>query len=84
MARIQTEFFIETSETFVVKRKRFFVRTWCKGCEREVNMLPLPEAALLSGHDVKVIRSMIENRRVHFCYLNPETPFVCLRTLCLL
>ena len=83
MAKIRTEFLIETSETFVIKRNLTFVRNWCNGCEREVNMLPLQEAALLTGHDVKAIRSMIENQRVHFCYLKPETPSVCLRSLCL-
>jgi hypothetical protein len=83
MAKIRTEFFIETSETFIIKRNRNFVRVWCEGCAREVSMLPLPEAALLTGHDVKAIRLMIENRRVHFCYLKPETPSVCLRSLCL-
>lgn len=83
MAKIRTEVFIETSETFVIKRKRTFVRTWCEECQREVSMLPLQEAALLTGHDVKEIRSMMENRRVHFSYLKPETPSVCLRSLCL-
>lgn len=83
MAKIRTEVFIETSEIFIVKRKRAFVRTWCQDCEREVSMLPLQEAALLTGHDVNAIRSMMENQSVHFCYLKSETPSVCLRSLCL-
>ena len=84
MAKIRTEIFIETSEIFVIKRNRTFVRTWCKGCKREVSMLPLQEAALLTGHDVKTIRSMIEKRHIHFYYLKPEIPSVCLRSLCLI
>lgn len=83
MAKIRTEVFIETSEIFVIKRNRTFVRRWCKDCEREVSMLPLQEAARLSGYDVKAIRLMIENQHIHFCYLKPETPAVCLRSLCL-
>ena len=83
MAKIRTEVFIETSEIFIVKRNRTSVRTWCEDCRREVSMLPLPEAALLTGHDVEAIHSMMENRRVHFYYPNPETPSVCLRSLCL-
>ena len=83
MAKIRTEVFIETSEIFIIKRYRISVRTWCKDCGREVAMVPLPEAALLTGHDMETIRSMMENRRVHFCYLKPETPSVCLRSLCL-
>ena len=83
MAKIRTEVFIETSETFIIKRKRTFVRTWCEDCGREVVMVLLPEAALLTGHDVKAIRSMMENSHVHFCYLKSEMPSVCLRSLCL-
>jgi hypothetical protein len=83
MGIIRTEFFIETSETLIIKRNRTFIRTWCEGCQREVSMLPLREAALLSGHDVKTIRSMMENQHIHFCYLKSETPSVCLRSLCL-
>ena len=83
MAKIRTEVFIETSEIFIIKRNRTFVRTWCEGCGREVSMLPLPEAALLTGHNVEAISSMMKNSRVHFCYLSPETPSVCLRSLCL-
>jgi hypothetical protein len=84
MAKIRTEVFIETSETFIVKRNRTFVRTWCEGCGREVSMVLLPEAALLTGYDVKVIYSMMKNHHIHFNYLNPETPSVCLRSLCLI
>lgn len=83
MAKIRTEVFIETSEIFIIKRNRTFVRIWCEDCGREVSMLPLPEAALLTGHDVEAISSMMKNRHVHFCYLSPETPSVCLRSLCL-
>jgi hypothetical protein len=83
MAKIRTEVFIETSEIFIIKRNRTSPRIWCEDCGREVSMLPLPEAALLTGHDVEAIRSMMENQRIHFWYLNPETPSVCLRSLCL-
>ena len=83
MAKIRTEVFIETSEILIIKRKRTFVRSWCADCEREVSMLPLSEAALLTGHDVKAIHWMMENRRIHFFYLKPETASICLRSLCL-
>lgn len=83
MAKIRTEVFIETSEILIIKRNRTFVRIWCKDCAREVSMVQLKEAALLTGHDVKTIRSMMENQDIHFCYLKPETPCICLRSLCL-
>ena len=83
MAKTRTEVFIETSETLIIKRNRTVVRTWCEECEREVTMLPLPEAALLTGHDMKAIRTMMENQHIHFCYLKSETLRICLRSLCL-
>lgn len=84
MAKTRTEVFIETSEILIIKRNRTFIRTWCEDCEREVSMLPLQEAALLIGHNVTLIYSMMENHQIHFCYLKPGTPFICLRSLCLL
>ena len=83
MAKIRTEVFIETSEILIIKRDRTFVRAWCEDCEREVSMLSVREAALLTGHDVKAIRSMMENRDIHFRDLKPAAPRVCLRSLCL-
>ena len=83
MAKTRIEVFIETSEILIIKRNRNFVRTWCGECAREVSMLPLVEAAQLTGHDVKAIHSMMESQHVHFRYLKPETPCICLRSLCL-
>jgi hypothetical protein len=83
MTKIRTEVFIETSEILIIKRNRNFLRKWCVDCEREVTMLPLTEAALLTGHDVRAIRSMMENQHIHFCYQKSENPRVCLRSLCL-
>ena len=84
MANIRTEVFIETSETFIIKRNTTFDRVWCEDCGREVNMVSLPEAALITGYDVKAISSMMENCRVHFYYLKHAAPSVCLRSLCLI
>jgi hypothetical protein len=84
MAKTQMEVFIETSETFIIKRNRTFVRIWCEDCGREVSMVTLHDAALLTGHTVEAIYSMMENSRIHFSYLKPETPSVCLRSLCLI
>jgi hypothetical protein len=83
MAKTRTEVFIETSEILIIKRNRTFVRSWCEDCGREVSMLPPQEAALLTGYDVKTIYSMMENQHTHFCYLKSETPYICLRSLCL-
>lgn len=84
MAKTRMEVLIETSEIFIIKRNRTFVRRWCEGCGRKVGMVSLYEAALLTGYDVKTIYSMMENRDIHVSYLKPETPSVCLRSLCLI
>jgi hypothetical protein len=84
MTKTRTEVFIETNETYVIRRKRFFVRTWCEDCGREVSMISPSEAALLVCQDTKIIYSLIERKRIHFCFLKEETPLVCLRSLCLI
>jgi hypothetical protein len=84
MAKTRTEVFIETSEIFIIKRNRTFARSWCEDCGREVGMVSLLDAALFTGHDTETIRLLMENRHIHFRYLNPETPSVCLRSLCLI
>ena len=78
------EVFIETNEIFIIKRNRTVVRMWCDDCGREVSLVTLHDAALLTGHDAETIHSMMENNRIHFSYLEPETPSVCLRSLCLI
>jgi hypothetical protein len=83
MAKTRTEVSVETGETLIIKRNRSFVQAWCADCGREVSMLPLQQAALLTGHSVEAIRSMMESRSIHFRYQNLEAPRVCLRSLCL-
>jgi len=83
MTRTRTEVSIETSEILIIRQNRTFVRTWCDDCEREVSMLPIQEAASLTGHDLKAIHLMMENQHIHFCYLKLGTPSICLRSLCL-
>jgi hypothetical protein len=83
MAKTRTEVSIETSEILIIKRNRTFFRAWCADCGREASMLPLQQAALLTGHSVEAIRSMMESRRIHFRYQNLEEPRICLSSLCL-
>ena len=64
MIKTRTEVYIETVETFAIKRDRTFIRVWCEDCKREVSMLPPREAALLMGHDMPAIYSMMANRRI--------------------
>ena len=82
METVRTEFFIETTEVFVIRRRRYFVRTWCAECEREVNMISAPEAALMVCRNADDIYSLAEKNCVHHRRLKDETLLVCLRSLC--
>jgi hypothetical protein len=82
MPRIRTDVYIETNEILTISTKRTVVRVWCDGCGCEVSMVTVRDAALLSGQDVDAIHFLIGSKHLHFCYLKPETPSVCLRSLC--
>ncbi len=82
MADIRTEVFIETSEVYIIRRKRYFIRTWCEDCEREVNMISPAEAALVMCQNADTIYSLIDKKRIHHRYLKEENLLICLRSLC--
>jgi hypothetical protein len=84
MTKTRTEVFIETNETYTVKRKRFFVRIWCKDCGRKVSMISPATAALFVCLDLECIYLLIETKQVHCWHLSSETQLVCLRSLFLI
>lgn len=84
MRKIRTEFVIETTEIYVIKRQRRFVRAWCEECDREVSLILPSEAALLTFRETDAVYSLIDERRVHFRFFGDENPFVCLTSLCLI
>ncbi len=85
MRKILTEVVIETTEIYVIKHQRHFIRTWCEDCGREVSLITPSEAALLTFQETAEIYSLMDERRVHFRLFAPEqTPFVCLTSLCLI
>ena len=84
MRKIQTEFVIETTEIYLIKRQRHFVRAWCDECDRQVSLISPAEAALLTFQETDAIYSLIDERRVHFRLFGEKTPFVCLTSLCLI
>jgi hypothetical protein len=84
MRKIRTEVVIETTEVYVFKRRRHFIRTWCEDCGREVSLVPPSEAALLIFQEPEAIYSLIDQNRVHFRFFGDKTPFICLTSLCLI
>jgi hypothetical protein len=85
MRKIRTEVVIETTEVYVVKHRRHFIRTWCADCGREVSLISPSEAALLTFQETDAIYLLIDENRVHFRFFAAEQPpFVCLTSLCLI
>jgi len=84
MRKIRTEVVIETTEVYVIKRRRQVFRTWCEECGREVSLVPPSEAALLTFQEPEAIYSLIEEKRVHFRFFGGNSPFICLTSLCLI
>jgi hypothetical protein len=84
MRKILTEVVIETTEVYVIRHRRRFIRTWCAGCGREVSLITPSEAALLTFQEPDAIYSLIDENRVHFRFFGEKTPFVCLTSLCLI
>lgn len=84
MRKIRTEVVIETTEVYVIKHQRHFIRTWCEDCGREVSLVSPSEAALLTFQEPAAIYSLIDERRVHFRFFEEQIPFICLTSLCLI
>lgn len=84
MRKIRTQIVIETTELYVIRRRRHLIRTWCADCGREVSLVPVAEAALLTFQETAAIYSLIEENRVHFQSFGNQNPFICLMSLCLI
>lgn len=83
MAKIRTEISIESSESLIIKRKRYSVRTFCEECGR-ISIMVLPtEAAFLSCRDVDSIISLMYENQLHVCLIEKKGLYVCLTSLCL-
>ena len=84
MRKLLTEIVIETTEIYVVRRQRHFIRAWCWECGREVSLIPPAEAALLTFQETDDIYTLIDENEIHFRFFGEKTPFVCLASLCLI
>lgn len=83
MRQNQTELVIETTDVYIVRRRRYLVRAWCRDCEREVSLISPTEAALLTFQETGAIYSLMDERRIHFRLSREKLPYICLTSLCL-
>lgn len=74
---------IETTETWVIKRPRYFVRSFCVQCNREVSLLVPEEAARLTCLELSKFYLLMERDCFHVHHFGETMqPFVCLNSLC--
>jgi hypothetical protein len=83
VAKVRTEFLIETREISIIKRRKIFFRAYCDYCQREVSMFPPDEAAFLVCQKTEEVYSLMNSKKIHFRYLKGGKPYVCLTSLCL-
>ncbi|MEZ5306020.1 MAG: hypothetical protein R2684_02625 [Pyrinomonadaceae bacterium] len=82
MSRIRTEISIESSESFVVRRKRFAIRKHCGVCGR-ISIFVLPtEAGFLSGFDLDSIVSRVYEGMLHVEEIPERGIYICLSSVC--
>lgn len=83
---METKFFkaeITTTETWVIKRRRYSIRSWCGQCGREVSLLTAEEAARLACIETETFYELMKHNTFHIHYFHLTTqPFVCLNSLC--
>jgi len=78
--RKRIEIHIETDRILIVRRHRA-MRTWCRECGGEVDMIGLKAVQTLTGIALTVLREQIDNQVWHSFRSDDGQPLVCLESL---
>lgn len=74
---------INTTETWVIKRPRYSVRSWCGQCGREVSLVMIDEAVRLACLDSDKFYELMELNNFHIHhFIEAKQPLICLNSLC--
>jgi hypothetical protein len=76
----RTQITIETSRVLVVRRMHSS-RTWCRECAREVDVVGLEEASVLTGMTQPAFHECVETGKWHFSESSDGAPMICLVSL---
>lgn len=76
-----TEIIIETDELLIWSRPTSPIQCWCDGCNAEVSMTSVDNAALLSGMSSRSVYRHVESGEVHFTELAGGLLLICLDSL---
>jgi hypothetical protein len=75
------ELFIETAQTWVIRRSARVAPSSCVQCDGEFSMVAVEEAIVSTGASSRLIHRLIEAGRIHFLEVPDELPFICLDSL---
>lgn len=79
--RKTTEIIIETDELLVVRMPASPIQCWCEGCDAEVAMTSVDNAALLTGMSSRAVYKQVELGQVHFTEMTGGLLLICLDSL---
>ena len=77
----RTEITIETERFLVVSRSPETALIWCHGCQQDVPMLTVSEAARFAGTTPPAISRVVELGRLHFAVTPEGRLFICQNSL---
>lgn len=77
----RTEITIETERFLVVSRRREKSIHWCHGCDKNVPMLTIFEAARAAGTTPEAISGLVEAGKLHLAVTTDGRLFICSNSL---
>ena len=78
--RKRTQITFETDRILIIRR-RTSARAWCPQCGREVDLVGLEEAGLLTGISRDALRRGVDSQIWHFTEAADKSVFICLNSL---
>jgi hypothetical protein len=77
----RTEITIETEQVVVIRRRQGSVRSWCRECKGEVDMVDLKEAEAVTGMTQAMLSCGVGDRGWHWSQAEDGSPLICLESL---
>jgi hypothetical protein len=72
---------IETERLLVIRRSRHTVDRWCHGCQADVRMIGIDEAAAIAGISQRTVFHLAEAGEIHFMETVEGQALFCISSL---